>query len=659
MVQATLESLIVEYPGLAPVVADAAKQDIRVGRLLGAGGYSGVFEATSPRWGESVLKIAGLEFAGPVLIDVGELGPYRGPLPHSVYHISGPSKTGPLFPSAPATLEQANWLLEGACRRQQRVEAGDPLARLHALLDLDGRAAALLERLHGQSLRSLLAAAPGEARGLIPAMVRALMVLHDTFGEHGDLKPDHIFVENSEVRFIDPLPEESGCIGSLGYALPCMVWGLASGRLKDLGSLAAILAELWGGTVGWDEELILRMANLKNGRFACRDFKVEHVLDRMRDGTTAVPPPVRSWILDIGQGILDTLRVADTGRPGDPGWCRSRLEALASALCEVSSTGLSGGGTTRRALDQDVERTVILDSADIASMLPFEARYEIRRRLWHDGPHAGWDAYDRVLRREVVLNVAYRPTDAPCVVEKARTLAHLRHPNILPVLDLGVTSQGLPFFTTPKMECEPLDSLLQRLEGSSASGTEPVPLKPLVGGVLDVCRAVEYARRQGIVNRDLYPGSILVGTDFRDVIVLGWERIRDGDAAGDVGGHTLGCLAYASPERVRERSPMISPASDVFNLGGVLHLVLYATPPNHLGGGVRALDLFRAIVEGRFEPRKPGELRPGVRPRGIWGRRVVRHLEQICLKALDGHPERRHRDAGELGRDLDTWLGLT
>jgi hypothetical protein len=332
MVKPTLESLSADYPGLAPIAPDAAKQDIRVGRLLGAGGYGGVFEATSPRWGKSVLKIAGVEFAGPARIHSGEMGPYRDPLPHSVYGISGPSCTGPLLPSAPATLEQANSLLKEACRRQQRVEAGGPLARLYALLDLDGRAAALFERLHGKSLRSLLAAAPGEARAQIPAIVRSLMQLHDTFGEHGDLKPDHIFLENGEARFIDPLPEKSGWIGSVGYALPFMIWGLESGRLKDLGSLAAILAELWGGTVGWDEELIHCMANLNNGRFRCSGFKIEHVLDRMRDGTTAVSPPVRSWILEIGQGILDTCRVADTGPPGDPGWCRSRLKALASAL---------------------------------------------------------------------------------------------------------------------------------------------------------------------------------------------------------------------------------------------------------------------------------------------------------------------------------------
>jgi serine/threonine protein kinase len=326
----------------------------------------------------------------------------------------------------------------------------------------------------------------------------------------------------------------------------------------------------------------------------------------------------------------------------------------------VSSAGHTCSGTVGRVVDQGVERTVIIDSNDISSMLPYAARYEIRRRLWLDGLHAGWDAYDRVLQREVVLNVAYRLTDAPRLVEKARTLARLQHANILPLLDLGITGEGLPFFTMAKMDWQkwqPLDSIGERLaERGAAAGPDPV--KPLIGGVRDVCRAVNYARSRGIVNSDLYPGCILFGSDLRDVLVVEeWERVRDEDATGEGCGRALFRLPYASPEQVRKSSALISPASDVFHVGGVLHFVLYAIPPNHLPGAAGIPDLYRAIVEGRFEARKPATLRPGLRSRGILGRRAIRHLEQICLKALDANPARRHRDAGELGRDLDTWLG--
>lgn len=321
MSETTLGSLVADHPHLSPVAEDAARRGIRVGRLLSAGGYGAVFAASAPGQGGCVLKVAGVEFAGPQDIRDGDNGPFRDALPRSVYGIRSPSLTGPLGTCAPATLEQASLLLGQACLRQQRAGAGCPLARLLLVLQLGGRAAALFERLRGPCLRSLLAEAPQEARAAVPAIARALLLLHDTFGGHGDLKPEHIFLDDGRVVFIDPLPEQCEWAGSLGYALP--LFGPDQGRLKDLGGMAAILAELWGGTVGWDERFVYRVANLHNGRFSCRGFELGHVLSRMQEGTASVPPAVRSWILEAGQGL-----VAAEG----PEWCRGRLEALEIAV---------------------------------------------------------------------------------------------------------------------------------------------------------------------------------------------------------------------------------------------------------------------------------------------------------------------------------------
>src|SRR5882724_3600267 len=89
----------------------------------------------------------------------------------------------------------------------------------------------------------------------------------------------------------------------------------------------------------------------------------------------------------------------------------------------------------------------------------FEDRYDLRRRLWLDGPHAGHLAIDRVLGREVEVHVAYRASDAAAFVEKARALILLRHPNILPIFDLGVTGEGLPFFTRSVIRLETMGEL--------------------------------------------------------------------------------------------------------------------------------------------------------------------------------------------------------
>ena len=270
--------------------------------------------------------------------------------------------------------------------------------------------------------------------------------------------------------------------------------------------------------------------------------------------------------------VLDHHPLVDSGPPLEPIISEADDEGVALYL------GLAGCRTIRLAFGSRPVRPHIAHLDDPVGEGNGPLPHELKRRvflrilrelaiafgvLWFDGPHAGWDAYDRVLQREVVLNVAYRLTDAPRLVEKARTLARLQHANILPLLDLGITGEGLPFFTKAKMDWQkwqPLDSIGERLaERGAAAGPDPV--QPLIGGVRDVCRAVNHARSRGIVNSDLYPGCILFGSDLRDVLVVEeWERIRDEDATGEGCGRAALRLPYASPEQVRKLSALISPA---------------------------------------------------------------------------------------------------
>src|SRR4051812_22266235 len=81
---------------------------------------------------------------------------------------------------------------------------------------------------------------------------------------------------------------------------------------------------------------------------------------------------------------------------------------------------------------------MILDPAVIAALLPFEGRYERRRQRWYDGPHGSWEAFDRVLEREIVLNMAWAYSDVPRFIRSAKVAASFRHPGFLPVYDLGI-----------------------------------------------------------------------------------------------------------------------------------------------------------------------------------------------------------------------------
>jgi hypothetical protein len=314
----------------------------------------------------------------------------------------------------------------------------------------------------------------------------------------------------------------------------------------------------------------------------------------------------------------------------------------------------------RPSMGRDARWIVNLELPGIAARPSFEDRYELRAKLWLDGPHAGYLALDRVLGRDVVVNVAYRARDSDAVIEKARTLARLRHANILPIFDLGVTGEGLPFFTRPEIRLVPMDNMVRRLDCGGTSPNRDFPLKPLVTAVRDACLAVSYARGRGFYHDDLYPGTILVGGGFREVFVAdGWASIRReaGHEPANPDPSGFRCRPdYVDPERARDLRESHDPQDDVFAFGGILYLILYGKPPNHLPGVSNAGKRLLAIACGAFEPRKPGKLRAGIRSQGWWKVPTIRNLGRICLRALDSNLDRRQRDVEELTRELDQWL---
>lgn len=115
----------------------------------------------------------------------------------------------------------------------------------------------------------------------------------------------------------------------------------------------------------------------------------------------------------------------------------------------------------------------------------------------------------------------------------------------------------------------------------------------------------------------------------------------------------IGRPAFMSPEQVDRAGPGVGPATDVFGLGGILHLILFGTPPNHLPGGASLVEVLTAIADRRFEPRRPGTLRPAIR--SSQARRRIDGLVRICLRALAYDPEGRYPSAAALGADLDGW----
>jgi len=157
------------------------------------------------------------------------------------------------------------------------------------------------------------------------------------------------------------------------------------------------------------------------------------------------------------------------------------------------------------------------------------------------------------------------------LAQEFRTLASLRHPNIISVLDYGFDHNGQPFFT---ME------LLENAQTVLEAG-EDKPVEDRVALLIELLQALVYLHRRAILHRDLKPANVLVSQTGK-VKVLDFGVATSLTQAEGV----VGSLTYISPEVLRNQPA--SPGSDLFAVGIMAYQLLtgrypfQARSPNHL-----------------------------------------------------------------------------
>ena len=320
----TLTEIGEDFGALSAAAREAEAQGLRVGLLLGLGGYSAVFEAHPEGLDPCVLKIPWVHHGIEEHPDVTARA-------HGPNRIRLVSLTGPFVLGAPRSLNEAARLLTAACIRQRERVGPVPLARLLRTVDLAGLPGALIERVHGSDFRRLMTYHGDDARASLPQLAGALAHLHETFGGHGDLKPEHIFLSDSGVKFIDALCDAEW-VGSVGYTLGRVGQRFSTGgpeeeeadRLTDLAALAAMIFELWGAYPEWDGRLAYLIANQGNGRFGS-GLDWEAVEARFLEAGTVLPVAYQGWTASVGGAYFAALR----GEELPPeGWGAGRLAEL-------------------------------------------------------------------------------------------------------------------------------------------------------------------------------------------------------------------------------------------------------------------------------------------------------------------------------------------
>ncbi|RZQ64971.1 Stk1 family PASTA domain-containing Ser/Thr kinase [Amycolatopsis suaedae] len=264
-------------------------------------------------------------------------------------------------------------------------------------------------------------------------------------------------------------------------------------------------------------------------------------------------------------------------------------------------------------------------------------RYQLGDAIGYGGMSEVHHGHDVRLGREVAIKVlradlARDPQFQERFRREAQNAAALNHPAIVAVYDTGETPTEygpLPYIVMEYVNGRTLRDIV-KTEG-------PLQQKRAMEVMADVCAALDFSHRHGIIHRDVKPANVMITTTGAvKVMDFGIARaMHDGQAAMTQTAAVIGTAQYLSPEQARGES--VDARSDVYAAGCVLYELVTGEPP-FTGDSPVAV----AYQHVREDPQPPSAVNPAVSP----------ELDAVVLKALAKGPANRYQSAAEMRSDL-------
>ncbi len=268
-------------------------------------------------------------------------------------------------------------------------------------------------------------------------------------------------------------------------------------------------------------------------------------------------------------------------------------------------------------------------------------RYELVRQLGAGAMGEVWEARDTTGNHDVALKllrpeIAHDQELLRRFKKEARVLAKVGSTYIANVIDLN-DDRGLHYLVLELVSGGSVGAALKR------QGKFPEALALAI--IADACRALGEPHRLGIVHRDLKPDNMMfvragIEQESRvsgQVIKLGDFGIaRSAEKETDSttrAGSVLGTPEFMAPEQCQ--GAPVTPATDVYALGGCLFALIAGRPP-FIGEGSDTMALIFKHV--REQPPRLDQVQPDATPA----------IAELVDKCLAKDPQRRFADATEL-----------
>jgi serine/threonine protein kinase len=268
----------------------------------------------------------------------------------------------------------------------------------------------------------------------------------------------------------------------------------------------------------------------------------------------------------------------------------------------------------------------------------FADRYRLEHRLGVGGMSTVQLAFDTKLERYVAVKLLaeHLAEDKSFVARfrrEALAAARLVHPNVVQVFDFGLDDEtGRNFIVMEHVDGQSCAEIL-RDQGAR-------PPEEAVSILVQACKGLDYAHRNGVVHRDVKPGNLLRANEGGVVKLADFGIAKAAeDSEITKAGSVLGTAAYLSPEQARGEKA--GPPADLYALGVVSYQLLTSRLPYEAAS---LTDLAR--MQEASPPLSPSDVNPD----------VPRALGEAVMRALHPLPEGRYEGALEMADALSAGL---
>lgn len=255
--------------------------------------------------------------------------------------------------------------------------------------------------------------------------------------------------------------------------------------------------------------------------------------------------------------------------------------------------------------------------------------------------------YQATLKRQVAVKILPKSLTSSTRAQnmfrdEAETVGILAHPNIVPVYEMGETSDF--FFQVMQLVVgNDLRTIIAKARKHPVPTKRILPVLETIQYICQILDALGYAHEEGVFHQDIKPANILIDDRFKRPLVADFGIARTIWAEYSSTQKIVGTPMYMSPEQAS--CGAIDGRTDIYSVGAILMEMTVGVLPIHKEPLVDMIKRKRNEPDTFFIAR-PSEINPS----------IDRDLEAIITKAIAAHPNNRFVDCLEFKTSLETYV---